>query len=107
MRYLGLVGCQHVDLLGAVNDVPEVKPRAQLQVAQLERTLQQQNRATPTQGPDALGFGQIQQCKTVGSTQGVERPLNTMSIGVGLHHRPHFGIAGCAPRQGQVVGKGF
>ena len=98
VRLLGLVPTQPVDLVLTVHRVPQLQSRAYLQVARLERPLQQPNRTPPAQGAQTLGLRQIEQGKAVRPTQALKDPLNAMSIGIGLDHRPHACI-GCGSTQ--------
>ena len=103
MRQLGLVRRQHVDLLAAVNGVPQVQSRAQLQIARLKAAFEQQDRPAPAQGAHTLGLGQVEQGKAVGGAQGLKHPLDAMTVGVGLDHRPDLGITGEVTHARQVV----
>ena len=70
----------------------QFQPRTQLQVTGVKNAFEQQNRATPAQGTDTLGFVEVQQGKAVGAAQGLKHPLDAVAVGVGLDHRPGFGI---------------
>ena len=94
VRRVGLVARQPVDLLVAMHRMPQVQARAQLQVARLEHTFEQQDRATPAQGTHALGLGQVQQGEAVGAAQALEGALDAMAVGIGLDHRPDAGVTG-------------
>jgi hypothetical protein len=106
MWHLCLVRGKHVDLLIAMHHVPQPQPGTQLQVALLKYPLQQQHWSAPTQVTHPLGFGQVEQRKPVGGTQGIKHPLNAVTIGIGLDHCPHSGIARRLTGQGEVVAQG-
>ena len=66
----------------------ELEARAELQIARLEGTFEQQDGATPVKLPQAFGLGQVQAGKAVGGAQAFEGALHAMPIGIGLDHRP-------------------
>ncbi len=105
MRPGGLVGGEPVDLLVAVHHVPEVEPRAGLEVARLEAAFEQEDRAAPAERTDPFGLGQVEQCESVGTLQARVGALDAMPVGVGLDHRPDLGIGGAFAGAPQVVGK--
>lgn len=106
LRLQGLVGGEHVDLLVAMHGVPEVQPRAQLQVSGVENAFQQQHRAAPAEGAHALGLGQIEQREAVGAAQSFIDPLDAMAIGICLDDGPDAGFEGRAARPVEVVTQG-
>ena len=75
----------------------------QFQVTLLEYALEQQHRATPSEGTDALRLGQIQQRKSIGTTQTFKCTLNAMTVGIRLDHGPYAGIRRVVPGPVQVV----
>ena len=103
MRVLGLVRGQPIDLRFAVHRVPQVQPRAQLEIARLEAAFEQQHRTAPAEGPHALGFGEVEQRKTVGRAQRVEHALDAVAVGIGLDHGPDARARRQAARARQVV----
>jgi small-conductance mechanosensitive channel len=107
VRLVRLVAGQPIDLLLAVHRVPQVQARAQLQVARLEHAFQQQDGPAPLQRAQALGFGQVEQRKTVGGAQRVEHAFDAVAVGVGLDHCPDPRIGGLRARPRQVVGQGI
>ena len=107
MRLVRLVQRQHVDLFVAMHGVPQVQPRAQLQVAGLKGAFEQQDRSTPAQCPNLLRFGQVQQGKTIGTPQSFKRPLNAVPVGIGLDHRPGLRVGCRLAGTGQVVAQGL
>ena len=86
-----------------MHGVPHIQARAQLQVARLEHAFQQQQRAAPAQGAQALGFGQVEQGKAIGCAQGVEHALDAMAVGIGLDHGPHARVLRRRTAARQVV----
>ena len=106
VRQLRLVRRQHVDLLVAMHDVPQAKPRTQLQIARIKAAFQQKNRPAPVQCPQALRFGQIQQRKAVGAAQAVKCALYAVPVGVGLDDGPDLGVGRCSTHTRQVVNQG-
>jgi hypothetical protein len=106
LRLERLVRGEHVDLLVAVHAVPQVQARAQLQVAGVEHALQQQHRAAPAEGANALGLGQVEQREAVRTSKTLIDPLDAMAIGIGFHHGPHAGIEGRAAHPLEVVAQG-
>ena len=107
MRLQGLVGREHVDLLVAVHRVPEVEPRAQLEVARLEHALEQQHRPAPAQRAHALRLGQVEQREAVGTAQPLVDALDAVAVGIGLDHRPDAGIERIAAHALEVVAQGI
>ena len=107
MRHLGLVRGQPVDLGIAVHGVPQAQARAQLQIARLEHALQQQDRAAPVQGAQALGLGDLQHGKAIGRTQALEGMLHPMAIGIRLGHAQQLGVRRGAAHLFQVVAQGL
>ncbi|MOA37148.1 hypothetical protein D3C78_1587210 [compost metagenome] len=75
-----------------MHHVPQAQARAQLQVARFERPFDQQDGAAPAQLAHALGLGQVEQRKTVGTAQGVKHPLDTVAVSIGFDDCPQFGI---------------
>jgi hypothetical protein len=55
LRHVGLVGGQPVDLLGAMDHMPQTEARTQLQIARLEHAFEQQQRAAPAERAQPLG----------------------------------------------------
>ena len=106
VRLVRLVRGQPVDLLVAVHDMPEVQPRAQLEVARLEAAFQQQHRAAPAQVAHPLRLVEVEHRQAVGTEQARPDALDAVPVGVGLDDRPQPGV-GCAPAcAGQVAGEG-
>ena len=56
MALVCFVNGQHVDLGFTMNDVPQIKSRAQLQIACFKNTLKQKNGTAPAQLPNTLGL---------------------------------------------------
>ena len=106
VRLVRLVQRQHVDLFVAMHRVPQVQPRAQLQVARLKSAFEQQYGAAPAQGAHALGFAQVQQGKAIGPTQTFKHPLDAMAIRIRLDHGPGLGIGCGLPGTAQVMAQG-
>ncbi|MOA05393.1 hypothetical protein D3C78_1249890 [compost metagenome] len=75
------------------------------QILWLEKTFQQQNRSLPAGLTQQDGFGQIQQGKTVGLRQTAPDMFDTVTIGIGLDHRPDFGFGGETANHLQVIFK--
>ena len=94
MRLVRLVHREPVDLRFAMHRVPEIQPRAQLEVALLEDAFEQQDRAAPAQLAHALGFRKIEQREPVGAAQRVEDALDAMAVGVGLDDGEDACVAG-------------
>jgi hypothetical protein len=107
VRQLRLVGGQHVDLLVAMNGVPQAQARTQLEVARIKTALQQQDGPAPVQRAQALGLGQVQQGKAVSAAQGIKDALNAMAVGIGLDDRPDLGVRRGGAGAGQVVSERF
>ena len=105
VRQLGLVRRQHVDLLVAVDGVPQAQARAQLQVARLKAAFQQQNRPAPVERAQALRLGQVQQRKAVGAAQAFKGPFNAMAVGIGLDDGPDPRVRCGGARAREVVGE--
>ncbi len=106
VRHLRFVRGQHVDLLVAVDGVPQGQARAQLQVARLEHALDQQDGAAPAQLAHALGLAQVQQGKAVSAAQTIKHLLYAVAVGVGLDHGPDLGVSGSSACARQVVLQG-
>ena len=92
VRQLGFVCRQHIDLLATVHHMPQVKPRAKLEVALFKHALEQQDGPAPTQGSYPLCLLEVEQGKAIGPAQTVKNPLDAVSVGIGLDHRPDSGI---------------
>ena len=88
VRLLRLVRRQPVDLLIAVNRVPQAQARTQLQIARVEAAFEQQNWPAPVERAQPLGFVQVEQRKAVGAAQRIENPLDAMAVGVRLDDGP-------------------
>ena len=100
---VGLVDGQHVDLLVAVDRVPQAQARAQLQVARVKTALQQQDGAAPVERAQALRLGQVQQRETVGAAQCVKDAFDAVAVGVGLDDGPDLGVGRGGAGAGEVV----
>ncbi len=113
MRRVGLVLGEPVDLLLAVHRVPQVQPRAQLEVALLEAAFQHQDRPAPAERADALRLVEIEQREAVRSSETIERPFYSVPVGIGLDDGPdariRSGFAGSSDvvREGVDVDQGF
>ena len=106
VRQLRLVGGQPVDLLVAMDRVPQAQPGTQLQVARVKAAFEQQDRTTPVQRAQALRLGQIKQCKAVGAAQGVKDSLNAVAISIGLDDSPDACIRRGSADTRQVMAEG-
>mmetsp|Transcript_16038 Transcript_16038/g.30226 ORF Transcript_16038/g.30226 Transcript_16038/m.30226 type:complete len:250 (+) Transcript_16038:151-900(+) len=106
VRLVGLVHGQPVDLLLAMHRVPELEPRAQLQVARLEHALQQQDGAAPVQRAQPLGLGQVQQREAICRPQAGVGALDAVAVGIGLDDGPDTGIGRLRAGTAEVVGQG-
>ena len=106
VRLLRLMGGQHVNLLGAMNGVPQPEARAQLEVACFKAAFQQQNRAAPVERAQAPGFVQVEKSKPVSAAQRIKNTLDAVAVGIRLDNRPHPGIRCGSPRARQIVTQG-
>jgi len=83
--------------------VPELEPRAQLQVARLEHALQQQDGAAPVQRAQPLGLGQVQQREAICRPQAGVGALDAVAVGIGLDDGPDTGIGRLRAGTAEVV----
>ena len=107
MVFFGLVGGEHVDLLIAVDGVPQAQSGTKLQIALLKSALEKQNRPAPSELTDPLRLLKVQQGKPVRPTKPLEDALNAVSIRIGFDHGPDFGMGHGMAYALQIVLKGL
>ena len=86
--------------------MPELQARARLEIAGVEAAFEQEDRAAPAELAHALGFGDVEQRETVGTTQRGKDIGDAVTVGVGLDHGPDLGTGRGAARDLEVGGEG-
>ena len=77
-----------LDLPVTVNAGRQAVLIQQRQILRMEESFQQQDRSFPAALAQQDGLFQIQQGKTIGGAERTPDTVDTMTVGVGFHHRP-------------------
>ena len=106
MRPIGLERREPIDLAPFVHDVPQVQPRAGLEVARIEAAFEQEDGAAPAEVAQLLGLADVEQGEAVGALQGLEDVGDAVAVRVGLDHGPDARPGGGAARDLEIGREG-